>query len=74
MLFLENNSPKIFIKMKNLYLLFSFAMMSIFAFGQTPQAFKYQAVARDLNGNPVIDQEISVKISILAGSPEGTVV
>jgi len=59
--------------MKNLYLLFSFALMSIFASGQTPQAFKYQAVARDLNGNPVINQEISVKISILSGSPEGTV-
>jgi uncharacterized protein (TIGR02145 family) len=59
--------------MKNLYLLFSFSLMSIFAFGQTPQAFKYQAVARDLNGNPVINQEISVKISILSGSPEGTV-
>jgi uncharacterized protein (TIGR02145 family) len=59
--------------MKNLYLLFSFALMSIFAFGQTPQAFKYQAIARDLNGNPVINQEISVKISILSGSPEGTV-
>jgi len=43
-------------------------------FSQTPQAFKYQAVARDLNGNPLINSEISVKISILAGSPEGEVV
>ena len=60
--------------MKNTLLLFSFALMSIFAFGQTSQAFKYQAVARDLNGNPVINQEISVKISILAGSPEGEAV
>ncbi len=51
--------------MKNLYLLFTFALMSIFASGQTPQAFKYQAVARDLNGNPVINQEISVRISII---------
>jgi len=59
--------------MKNTFLLLAFALMSIFAFGQTPQAFKYQAVARDLNGNPVINQEISVKISILAGSPEGEV-
>jgi len=59
--------------MKNTLLLFSFVLMSIFAFGQTPQAFKYQAVARDLTGNPVINQEISVKISILAGSPEGEV-
>ena len=60
--------------MKNTLLLLSFVLMSIFAFGQTPQAFKYQAVARDLNGNPVINQEISVKISILAGSPEGETV
>jgi uncharacterized protein (TIGR02145 family) len=60
--------------MKNILVLFSFVLMSIFAFGQTPQAFKYQAVARDLNDNPVINQEISVKISILAGSPEGEVV
>ncbi len=40
---------------------------------QAPQAFKYQAIARDMNGNPVINQEIAVKISILSGSPEGTV-
>ena len=59
--------------MKNTLLLLSLVVMSIFAFAQTPQAFKYQAVARDLNGNPVINQGISVKISILSGSPEGTV-
>jgi len=59
--------------MKNSLLLFSFVLMSIFAFGQTPQVFKYQAVARDLTGNPVINQEISVKISILAESTEGEV-
>jgi len=59
--------------MKNTLLLLSFVLMSIFAFGQTPQAFKYQAVARDLTGNPVINQEISVKISILAESTEGEV-
>ena len=58
--------------MKNLFLLLSFVMISIF-FRQTPLTFKYQAVARDLNGNPVINQEISVKISILAGSLEGEV-
>lgn len=60
--------------MKNSLLLLSLILMDIFAFAQAPQAFKYQAVARDLTGNPVINQEISVKISILAGSPEGTVV
>lgn len=60
--------------MKNTLLLLSLVLMGIFTFAQAPQAFKYQAVARDLNGNPVINQEMSVKISILAGSPDGTVV
>jgi uncharacterized protein (TIGR02145 family) len=43
-------------------------------FAQAPQAFKYQAVARDLNGNPVMNQNVSVKIVILAGSTSGTMV
>ena len=59
--------------MKKSFLFLIMVWLSLSAFSQTPQAFKYQAVARDLNGNPVINQEISVKISILAGSPEGEV-
>ena len=59
--------------MKNTLLLISFVLTSIFAFGQISQAFKYLAVARDLNSNPVINQEISVKISIMAGIHEGEV-
>ena len=42
-------------------------------FAQTPQAFKYQAVARDTTGAVIENQNISVKISILSGNPEGTV-
>ena len=41
---------------------------------QSPQAFKYQAVARDGNGDPVINQDIAVKISILSGSETGPAV
>ena len=48
--------------------------LTLLAFSQAPQAFKYQAIARDMNGNPVINQEISVRISILTGSPEGTII
>jgi len=44
--------------MKNTLLLLSFVLMGIFAFAQAPQAFKYQAVDRELNGNPVINQEM----------------
>jgi len=41
---------------------------------QSPPAFKYQAVARNLNGDPVINQDIAVKISILSGSETGPTV
>ncbi|MFN8254438.1 MAG: hypothetical protein U0W24_02035 [Bacteroidales bacterium] len=42
------------------------------AFGQTPQAFKYQAVARDLSGNVLVSKNISLRISILQGSVSGS--
>ncbi len=35
---------------------------------QTPDAFNYQAVARDASGNPITDTDISVRASILPGS------
>jgi hypothetical protein len=38
---------------------------------QTPQAFNYQAVARDLTGNPITNQDIGLRISILQGSTSG---
>ncbi len=41
---------------------------------QAPQAIKYQAIARNLNGDPVVNQDIAVKISILQGSDFGPVV
>jgi len=59
--------------MKKFTFLCALIVLGLTALAQAPQAFKYQAVARDLNGNPVINQEISVKISILAGSTEGEV-
>jgi len=60
--------------MKRNLLFLSLIWLSIIAFAQAPQAFKYQAVARDLSGNPLIDMQISVKISILSGNASGTVV
>ena len=40
---------------------------------QTPQSFRYQAVARDNSGNILVSQPVSFKISILSGSVSGTV-
>ncbi len=41
---------------------------------QAPQAFKYQAVVRDLNGSVIADQNINLRISILFGGIAGDVV
>ena len=41
-------------------------------FAQSPQAFKYQAIARDNAGNVLQNRFISIRITVLSGSPTGT--
>jgi len=43
-----------------------------FAYAQSPQSFKYQAVLRDNGGLPLIERNITIKISILQGSLTGS--
>jgi len=38
---------------------------------QTPLGFKYQAVVRDSGGNPIVDKEINLQITLLQGSSKG---
>ncbi|MEM9823656.1 MAG: hypothetical protein AAF985_21400, partial [Bacteroidota bacterium] len=38
---------------------------------QAPQSFNYQGIARDLSGNPITNQSIELRISILRNSPNG---
>ncbi|MFN8209178.1 MAG: fibrobacter succinogenes major paralogous domain-containing protein [Bacteroidales bacterium] len=45
--------------------------LGIICTAQVPQAFRYQAVIRDGNGIPVIDQNISIRFSLLRGSDTG---
>jgi hypothetical protein len=59
--------------MKNLILIFLASFMGAIAAAQSPQAFKYQAVARDVSGNVLANKTVSIKISILGGSTSGTV-
>ncbi len=59
---------------KMLILAICLIVLSISTFGQTPQAIKYQAVARDAAGNPVVNQTVNLRISILQGSILGAVV
>lgn len=49
------------------------ACMAMEAIGQVPQAFKYQAIARDNSGNIISDTKVSFRMSILQGSITGPV-
>ncbi|MBW8051859.1 MAG: hypothetical protein FVQ77_16275, partial [Cytophagales bacterium] len=64
--------------MKKLTLTFTVAAFltlgALGTFAQSPQAFKYQAIARDNTGNVLPNQKIGLKISILQTIPAGTVV
>jgi len=48
--------------------------LTIGIFAQIPQSFKYQAVVRDLSGNVITNQLVSVKVSLLIGTETGPVV
>lgn len=48
--------------------------ITIFSFGQAPEAFKYQAVVRDAGGVILTNQAVGYQLTILQGSPSGTAV
>ncbi|MBN1340274.1 MAG: hypothetical protein JXA03_13175, partial [Bacteroidales bacterium] len=58
--------------MKKTILLFVFVAMAATLWAQSPQAFKYQAVARDAGGQVIANQNVSFLISLLQGSQAGT--
>ena len=48
--------------------------LSVIGFSQTPESFKYQAVARDVSGTVLINQAVAFQISLLKGSTTGNAV
>ena len=58
--------------MKITFTLFLFLFLANAAMAQAPQAFKYQAVARDGSGNLLSIKSVSFRISILKGTVSGT--
>jgi len=58
--------------MKKSVFLAVFMLFVIALVGQVPNSFNYQAVIRNSAGELVVDQSISIKISILEGSETGT--
>jgi hypothetical protein len=59
--------------MKKLITLIALILFSISLLAQTPQSFRYQAVARDNSGNVLANQAVSFRISMLGGSISGSV-
>lgn len=51
-----------------------FALVAFKHYAQAPESFKYQALARDTNGILLQNQNLNMRISILQGSANGTVV
>jgi predicted MFS family arabinose efflux permease len=60
--------------MKTIKLLIIALITGVTVSAQTPQSFRYQAVARDNSGNILANQSVSFRISILSGSVSGTAV
>lgn len=61
--------------MKKNTFLFQVFMLCLTGFGlmaQAPQMFNYQAVVRDEGGEPMVNQTVTLEISILQGSADGS--
>lgn len=58
-------------------IIYTFLVIAVFAVtatGQTPNSFKYQTIVRDANGEIIVNQEVTITLSILQGSATGTIV
>jgi len=61
--------------MKSLFTIITVLILAVsLGIAQAPQSFKYQAIARDLQGNVISDQQISIKINLLQGGKSGQAV
>ncbi|MDT8413004.1 MAG: hypothetical protein RQ875_11105 [Vicingaceae bacterium] len=58
--------------MKNIILIFGLLFTVIHVNAQAPEKINYQAVARDLSGNPLVNQTLNVTYEIRQSSPTGT--
>jgi hypothetical protein len=58
--------------MKYLTLVAACCLLSALCLAQAPQKFYYQAVARDVNGAPMANANVSFQLTIVQTSPAGT--
>ncbi len=57
--------------MKKLSLISGFLLISVLLLSQSPSKFNYQAVIRDASGNEIINQLVSIQISLLQTTATG---
>lgn len=60
--------------MKKTITLIAASLLTLGLFAQVPQTMSYQCVVRNSSGVLVTNQSVSVRISILQGTANGTVV
>lgn len=58
--------------MKTIFTIIAVVVACLTLNAQAPQQFKYQAVARDISGNILPDQNVALRMSILEGAVGGT--
>lgn len=59
---------------RKIFTMMAILVLALAVSAQAPQAFKYQAVARNASGELITNQSVGLQISILEGSAAGTVV
>jgi len=60
--------------MKKLLFTLTAIIIAIQSMAQPPAGFTYQAAVRDVDGNVITEQEISMEIKILQGAANGTTI
>ena len=58
--------------MKKIYTLLISILIIFSIFAQAPRSFKYQAIIRDADGDPMVNESVSIELVILQGSSSGT--
>jgi hypothetical protein len=60
--------------LKNPFLLFIFLLIFSKAGAQSPQGINYQGIARSIDGTPLSNRTLGIRMSILNNSPNGTII
>lgn len=60
--------------MKKLFFFLAISSMTLCLLAQSPQKISYQCVVRNASGVLVINQSVGIRISIVQGTPSGTII